>query len=95
MGVIRRRPIAHPEWLKACHVESTFALYREKGFPDSISAFLLVTPMKHALRAIYGCSNFGVAVHLLWEAVSDKIFLWRFNILYSLGFYKDEELEEL
>ena len=60
--------IKHPEWLKFCAIERTYKLYREGNLPASIEGFMLVTPLKHALRCIYG-SDLRAALALLRQAL--------------------------
>lgn len=63
--------IQHPEWLKYSHPQSSIDLFLKGWSPDSIAGFLMVTALKHPLRAIYG-SDLKASLALLWSAIRAK-----------------------
>lgn len=64
-------PIAHPDWLAESErrISDSFRLYRSGHIPKSIDGWMLVVPLKHALRAIYG-TDLRAAVALLLAAIA-------------------------
>jgi hypothetical protein len=85
--------IKHPDWLKFCTIERTYKLYREGKLPSSIEGFMLVTPLKHALRCIYG-SDLRAAWILLGQALWGQI-KRPYAYLHYLWHRKEWEQEEL
>jgi hypothetical protein len=49
--------------------ERTLKLYHDGNLPASIEGQMLVVPILRMLRGVYGTSNFGVALCLLWHAI--------------------------
>jgi len=86
--------IKHPEWLEHSAIDKTMNLIRTGKCPECIAGWMLVVPLKHALRAIYG-SNLKAAWHLLMDAIGDAIVMYKLKILYKLkledGEYQDEK----
>jgi len=66
--------ISHPGRLDESHRRwtSAFNLYRAGGIPHSIAGWMLVVPLRHALRAIYG-NDLRAAMALLIWAVAGRI----------------------
>lgn len=71
-------PVVKPGWLRDASPRITRALSNwESGiYPRGIEAFLVATPLKHALRGVYGKGNVGLAVILLKEAIAEKLRFW-------------------
>lgn len=67
--------IKHPEWLKVSKPQDSIDLFNRGLLPESIARWMLVTGLRHPLRAIYG-SNFRAAMALLWLALTDKPRMW-------------------
>ena len=91
--------IAHQDWIgeAAKIVEDSFRLYRTTGLPSKIEGFMLVTPMRRALRAIYG-SDLRAALALLWLAVAGACGRRMTSVKYRLwkaGLYRSEIWDEL
>ena len=84
--------VAKPEWLDYAmpRVEANFQLYKQGKMPECIQVFMLTTPIKHALRSIYGKNNLGVACTLLLEAIQDKIKYAYWHVRWKLGLDRDE-----
>jgi hypothetical protein len=92
---VKHGPIARRDWFEDSmpRVESSFRLYRANRIPDSIEIFMVVTPLKHALRAAYGKGNLGVAWILLKEAVSERIEMSWIGFRYRIG-WLDEDMKD-
>lgn len=86
-------PIKHPEWLKHCNIESTFALVKAGRCPDVIAGWMLVVALKHPLRAVYG-TDLRAAWALLGQALWVKL-TKPYRYAYYLWHRKEYERDEL
>ena len=86
-------PIKHPEWLRYCSIERTFALQRKGKLPESIAGWVLVVALKHPLRAVYG-SDLRAAWALLLSALWAYPAHW-YNYWWCVLHKKQIEQEEL
>lgn len=64
--------IAYPEHLRYSTPGKTIRLYCENRLPGTIAGWMLVTSLKHPLRAIYG-SDVRAAWNLLLDAIIELI----------------------
>lgn len=66
--------IRRPGWLKeACkRLEIVLWLQAHDLIPESLKAWMLVVPLRHALRSVYG-SDWRAAWAMLWWTVTDRI----------------------
>lgn len=63
--------IQHPDWLKVSNPQQSIDLYQRGILPEAIAGWMIVTALKHPLRAVYG-SDFEAAIGLLKEATWGK-----------------------
>lgn len=96
-GWINRRTVKHPDWLKCASPRVIEAFRKQSIYPERLLVFMLVTPMRHALRSIYG-SDVRAALALLYLALRGianrrwvDIRWW----LYDIGLWKSEELSRI
>lgn len=66
-----RTEIKHPDWLKVSDPCTSLRLYLTGRMPESIAGWMIVTSLKHPLRAVYG-SDLRAALALLWQAIGRK-----------------------
>jgi hypothetical protein len=68
---MRNQPkIRRPDWLKEADPASGFRAWQKGICPKSIAGWMIVVPIRHTLRCIYG-NDLLAALALLWWAVSD------------------------
>lgn len=75
--------IRHPENLSYTEekVALSLRLFRQKKLPKSIEGFMVLTPLKHGLRCIFG-SDLKAAWFLLMSAIGDKFGALWFRVSY-------------
>lgn len=83
--------IKHPEWLKVSTPGKTIALFNSGTLPKNIAGWMIVTSLKHPLRAVYG-SDLRAAWALLWAAIFAATF-GRLNIWWQLRHDPNDEIE--
>lgn len=71
--------IKHPEHLRYSTPGKTLSLYNAGILPESIAGWMIVTSLKHPLRAIYG-SDLKAAWHLLLMSIKDKWFHLKYRV---------------
>ncbi len=72
--------IQHPDWMDEGRIAKAYQLYRQKKLPSSIEGWMLLTPIKHELRAIYG-SDLRAAWELSAQAVQEYIRIrWVYHV---------------
>lgn len=88
-----KRKVARPDWLKDAspRVVLTLQMWEEGKLPEIIERFMVVVPIKHALRAIYGRSNVGVALILLVEALQERCRQYWYSFLFWSHIMKLED----
>jgi hypothetical protein len=88
MSILRSAKVRHPDWLKVSRPQSCIDLFNRGLLPDNIAVWMIVTGLKHPLRAVYG-SDLRAALVLLWEAVTVKPRHWILTLR-----YRDEAMAE-
>lgn len=85
--------IARPDWLKECSLATTLRLYSEGKIPPTIERQMLVVPIKHALRSIYGTTNVRVALRLLWDGTCSYWSQRWIDFRFRMNWLTDDERE--
>lgn len=96
-GWIRRITVKHPDWLECASPRVIEAFQKQSIYPERLLVFMLVTPMRHALRSIYG-SDVRAALALLYLGLGSianrrwaDIRWW----LHDVGLWKSEALADI
>jgi hypothetical protein len=86
-GGMKFPKIQHPDWLQGEKIAKDYDLYRRGLIPDSIAGFMLATPLKHDLRAIYGghfrasWALFMDGVRAVRETIHGHLYrFWRYRV---------------
>ena len=87
--------VAHPDWLERCNIAHVVKLWKSGKVPPAIEVFMLVTPLQHALRSIYGVSNIRVALILLCKSITEwaQYKWWAIQVALHFGEAYRQELE--
>lgn len=73
------------------HVARSLDLFLNGKIPRNIAGWMVTTPLKHGLRAVYG-SDLRAARILLWDAICARINAYWFRITYP---WKKKEYERM
>ena len=73
--------IRHPDWLKVSKPETSIGLFNRGLLPQSIAGWMIVTGLKHPLRAVY-VSDLRAAMALLWQALTVRPRHWYLLLRY-------------
>ncbi len=63
MSVRFKEPILHPEWMDDAleKLQQSIRLHQSGAIPGVIQAWMLVVPIMHVLRCIYGSDRLSIA----------------------------------